>query len=133
MIHNAGLELHVWTVDNLTRMQQLIDLGVDGITTNAPHTMRSIVPLPGDFNRDNTMNASDYVVWRNTMGDSESLATWRANFGRTVGVAPGAGAAVGNAASVPEAGTLGLAIMLMGQGVLVRSRGARSNRSRSGK
>ncbi|MCC7476393.1 MAG: hypothetical protein IT425_13445 [Pirellulales bacterium] len=102
MVHAAGLELHVWTVDNLARMQQLIDLGVDGITTNAPHTLRSIVPLPGDFNYDNTVDTADYSVWRKSMGDSENYLQWRSNFGRT---APTSGAASGGgitSASVPE-------------------------------
>ena len=76
-MHNAGLELHIWTVDNLTRMQQLIDLGVDGITTNAPQTLRSIVPLPGDYNYDSVVDSADYVVWRKTVGDSETYNAWR--------------------------------------------------------
>jgi glycerophosphoryl diester phosphodiesterase len=103
MVHNAGLELHVWTVNNLTRMQELINLGVDGITTDTPQTLRSIVPwpgLPGDFNGDGEVNAADYTVWRNTLGenvingtgadgnrdglvDMADYSLWKQNFGLT--------------------------------------------------
>ncbi|MFO0792202.1 MAG: glycerophosphodiester phosphodiesterase family protein [Pirellulales bacterium] len=99
MVHAAGLELHAWTVDSLARMQQLIDLGVDGITTNAPETLRTIVPLPGDFNYDGAVNAADYIVWRDTLGDAQNYATWRANFGRLV---PGSASGAALAAPVPE-------------------------------
>ena len=113
LVHNAGLELHIWTVDNLTRMQQLIDLGVDGITTNAPQTLRSIVPLPGDYNYDSVVDSADYVVWRKTMGDSESYNAWRANFGRAVGVV-GSGSGLGSGvAAVPEP-SMPMFLMLLG-------------------
>lgn len=56
--------------------------------------------LPGDYNRDGVVNAADYVVWRNTEGDSlargsgadgdfdgqvtpADYAVWQANFGGT--------------------------------------------------
>jgi glycerophosphoryl diester phosphodiesterase len=84
-VHNAGLELHIWTVDNQARMQQLIDLGVDGITTNSPQTLRSIVPIAGDFNYDGKVDAADFVTWRKTMGDAASYSAWSKTFGRVVG------------------------------------------------
>lgn len=34
--HDAGLEVNVWTVDDLDRVHQLAELGVDGIITNTP-------------------------------------------------------------------------------------------------
>jgi len=38
-IHNAGLRCYVWTVDSIARAQQLVQAGVDGITTNTPTEM----------------------------------------------------------------------------------------------
>lgn len=110
LVHAAGLELHVWTVDSLARMQQLIDLGVDGITTNSPQSLRSIVPLPGDFNYDNVVDAADYVAWRNKSGTLAEYDTWRANLGRAVGFASGAGSVI--SLSVPEPHVVSLFILL---------------------
>ena len=55
--------------------------------------------LPGDFNQDGVVDAADYVLWRNTKGqtgtglaadgdddqtvDQADYNLWRANFGRT--------------------------------------------------
>jgi hypothetical protein len=67
--------------------------------------------LTGDFNGNGTVDAADYVLWRNggplqneggvTPGTAtpEDYQTWRANFGETA-----AGSALG--AAVPEAATL---------------------------
>jgi subtilisin family serine protease len=46
-------------------------------------------PAPGDFNGDGSVNAADYVLWRNDPasygGDPDGYNTWRANFGNTAG------------------------------------------------
>jgi uncharacterized membrane protein len=39
--------------------------------------------LPGDFNASRTVDAADYVVWRNRDGTLEEYQTWRAHFGQT--------------------------------------------------
>ena len=44
MSHANGMELHVWTVIDESRMEQLIELGVDGITTDYPHLLNSLLP-----------------------------------------------------------------------------------------
>jgi glycerophosphoryl diester phosphodiesterase len=33
-LHNAGVEVHVWTVNEPQRMRELLELGVDGIVTD---------------------------------------------------------------------------------------------------
>jgi glycerophosphoryl diester phosphodiesterase len=43
LAHDAGLELHVWTVNDPDRMQELMALGVAGIITDTPDVLRSIV------------------------------------------------------------------------------------------
>jgi PEP-CTERM motif len=60
---------------------------------------------PGDFNGDLKVDASDYVVWRETINTQVKYDEWRANFG----VGAGAGAALG-AGSVPEPGTMILVV-----------------------
>lgn len=40
-VHQAGLKLYIWTVDDPAKARFLIDAGVDGITTNRPGWLRS--------------------------------------------------------------------------------------------
>ena len=40
--HNAGLEVHVWTVNEPDDMRRLIDAGVDCIITNKPDVLTSV-------------------------------------------------------------------------------------------
>lgn len=39
-VHEAGLKLYVWTVDSVLKAHQVIQSGVDGITTNRPGWLR---------------------------------------------------------------------------------------------
>lgn len=41
--HQAGLEVHVWTVNSEEQMRRLIDLGVDGIITDYPTLARKVI------------------------------------------------------------------------------------------
>jgi glycerophosphoryl diester phosphodiesterase len=41
--HAEGLAVHVYTVDDPAQMKALLDAGVDGIFTNRPDTMRSVL------------------------------------------------------------------------------------------
>jgi glycerophosphoryl diester phosphodiesterase len=41
--HSEGLAVHVYTVDDRDEMQRLLDRGVDGIFTNFPDRLRSLV------------------------------------------------------------------------------------------
>jgi hypothetical protein len=71
--------------------------------------------LPGDYNRNGVVDAADYVLWRDTLGnpvtpssgadgngngtvDNGDYDVWRANFGFTVGN----GGSAGIGAGVPE-------------------------------
>lgn len=41
--HKAGLQVHIWTIDEPDEMNRLIDLGVDGIMTDRPSILRSVL------------------------------------------------------------------------------------------
>jgi glycerophosphoryl diester phosphodiesterase len=36
VVHESGLQIHVWTVNDPRIMQRLVALGVDGIVTDRP-------------------------------------------------------------------------------------------------
>lgn len=44
--HDAGLDVHVFTVDEEARLRHFLELGVDGIFTNVPDRLRRLVPRP---------------------------------------------------------------------------------------
>src|SRR5262249_15700616 len=64
------------------------------------------VPLPGDYNHNGVVDAADFAVWRNTLGqsgtgldadgngngtiESGDYNVWRAHFGKTGGRGAGA-------------------------------------------
>jgi hypothetical protein len=94
-------------------------LGQDGTVNLAP----SAGPT-GDYNGNGTVDAADYVVWRNTLNQIVSMGTgsdgsgngtidaadynfWRARFGNTV---PG----VGSATSAPEPANIALFLVAIG-------------------
>jgi hypothetical protein len=60
--------------------------------------------MPGDFNQDSRVDASDYVAWRKS-GSPQGYTQWRANFG-----GPTTGGAA-NAASVPEPAAVALLVV----------------------
>ena len=66
-----------------------------------------IVPEPGDFNADGTVDAADYVVWRNGLGTTytqNDFNVWRSHYGQTSG---GESAIESSSkAGVPEPATL---------------------------
>ena len=87
-----------------------------------------IPALAGDYNRDGTVDAVDYVVWRNNEGTTNPLPNdpiggtiglahynqWRAHFGQTASRGTGAGSNV----AVPEPST-SLLLMLAVAGYAV--------------
>ncbi|HWC20815.1 MAG TPA: glycerophosphodiester phosphodiesterase [Flexivirga sp.] len=47
--HNAGVQVHVWTIDDETQMQELLDLGVDGIMTDRADRLRDVLVARGQW------------------------------------------------------------------------------------
>jgi glycerophosphoryl diester phosphodiesterase len=41
--HRLGLQVHVWTIDDPDTMGELLDLGVDGIMTDRPEVLKSVL------------------------------------------------------------------------------------------
>ena len=88
-----------------------VQLRLDDVTYTGVET--DPIGVPGDYNSNGTVDASDYVVWRNgdplqneveTLGttDAADYGAWAARFGNT----SGSGAAVSTAVPEPAAGAL---------------------------
>jgi hypothetical protein len=66
---------------------------------------------PGDYNRDGSVDASDYVVWRQMDGTQGGYDVWRSNFGRSAALNSAAGSVGG--ASIPEPQSIVFACSLL--------------------
>jgi len=47
--HRRDLHVHVWTIDDPREMERLLDLGVDGIMTDRPATLREVLERRGQW------------------------------------------------------------------------------------
>ena len=47
--HRSGLPVHVWTIDDPAEMDRLLELGVDGIMTDRPEVLRSVLEGRGQW------------------------------------------------------------------------------------
>ncbi len=47
--HRAGIQVHVWTVDDEASMTRLLDLGVDGIMTDRPSVLKALLERRGSW------------------------------------------------------------------------------------
>ncbi len=48
--HAAGLQVHVWTIDDPIEMNTLLDRGVDGIMTDRTDILRDVLRVRGQWN-----------------------------------------------------------------------------------
>ena len=98
------------TTKNLYEEGEIIPLaGFDGTVTisyvggTGNDVTLNLVALLGDYNRDGTVDAADYVVWRKTgINGQQGYDDWRANFGKS---APSFGLSIPGeslSAQVPE-------------------------------
>jgi hypothetical protein len=91
--------------------------------------------LPGDYNQDGTVDAADYVVWRNNLGSGKSLPNdttpgvgqddytrWRANFGQTLATGAATSTAPSFPEAVPEPGFLNLSLLAISMLAMKRGR-----------
>ncbi len=47
--HRAGLQVHVWTIDDPEDMTRLLDLGVDGLMTDRPAVLKQVLEDRGQW------------------------------------------------------------------------------------
>jgi glycerophosphoryl diester phosphodiesterase len=47
--HRRGIVVHVWTVDDDSEMDRLLDMGVDGIMTDRPAVLRAVLERRGQW------------------------------------------------------------------------------------
>jgi len=47
--HQRGLQVHVWTIDDAEEMRRLLELGVDGVMTDRPEVLKSILEERGEW------------------------------------------------------------------------------------
>ncbi|HEY2775202.1 MAG TPA: glycerophosphodiester phosphodiesterase [Candidatus Binatia bacterium] len=47
MAHDLGMEVHVWTINDESEMERLLDLGVDGLMTDFPARARAVFERKG--------------------------------------------------------------------------------------
>jgi glycerophosphoryl diester phosphodiesterase len=47
LVHRAGKQVHIWTIDEGSTMEELIDAGVDGIFTDRIDTLKSVLERRG--------------------------------------------------------------------------------------
>jgi len=47
--HRANVAVHVWTIDDENEMDRLLDLGVDGIMTDRPTTLKQVLERRGQW------------------------------------------------------------------------------------
>jgi len=45
--HSLGLQVHVWTIDEPAEIEHLLDMGVDGIMTDSPETLKAVLMSRG--------------------------------------------------------------------------------------
>lgn len=77
--------------------------------------------LPGDFNHDGTVDAIDYTVWRDGLGDEydeDDYVTWKSHFGQS----QGGGSMNLESSAVPEPSTLFAAGLALVGSPLIRKR-----------
>jgi probable HAF family extracellular repeat protein len=109
-----------WELESASDINSAGQITGQGIINGEYHAfLLSPVPLGGDFNSDGTVDAADYVTWRNGIPvatTQENYDLWRTHFGQTAGVGSALPSAESLSAEVPEPSS---ALLLLAIGVKV--------------
>jgi hypothetical protein len=129
-IAHFGLGANADLVD-LIRIEWPASGIVQELRNVSPNQLLSIVERhPCDFNGNGRIDAADYSVWRNSLGqtvahgsgadangdglvDTQDYALWKAHFGEVFGIASGAGSAASAGHAVPEPASWMLALVAL--------------------
>ena len=84
---------------------------LSNLYTTGEVTLAALPALPGDYNGNGVVDAADYTVWRDTLGDLPSYNFWKSHFGQTAGspAAPN-----WPTRAVPEPASLALCVSSLG-------------------
>ena len=134
-INFAGDRLEVYFDPAYTVTQGGIIFGTTSPSPGMSGTINTPPFIPampsGDYNSNGTVDAADYVVWRNALGSTYSQLdydAWRKGFGNVIGNSP---RLMANQA-IPEPAAAALAIVCVVQGCsLIRVRQCRRSRQPS--
>jgi hypothetical protein len=80
----------------------ILSMGLDWSVGYQPSAVTLSVMASADFNRDGTVDAADYVVWRKNGGTQAQFNLWRANFGTSAGSSSAANADSPTGTTIPE-------------------------------
>jgi probable HAF family extracellular repeat protein len=112
-----------WELSDAADINSAGQITGQGVINHEYHAyLLTPILVPGDFNRDGSVDAADYVVWRKGLGTiytQTDYNVWRAHFGQTAGSGGGSAGASLSQATVPEAATLVL-LMIGAAGWCVR-------------
>lgn len=56
-VHRHGKQVHIWTVDDASQIEQLLAAGVDGIFTDRPDTLKTVLQRQGRWTTETTPEA----------------------------------------------------------------------------
>jgi probable HAF family extracellular repeat protein len=127
-----GGSLTGWTLRSANAIspdgQFIVGTGTNSTGNGEAWLARLAPTLPGDFNRDGTVDSADYVVWRKGPGTTytqNDYDFWRAHFGETAGSGSGAGSHLWT--NVPEPATV--ILLLIAGAITIRPRHVNATRS----
>ena len=121
MILSAGSVGGTFAVKDFSSAPLGSGLAWDVLYTPNSVTLKVVAGISGDYNKNGTVDAADYVVWRKSDGSAAGYNLWRTNFGNPPSAGTGAAESSSNLVVVPEPETFVL-LMIAAAGWRPRQR-----------